>query len=147
MSIIEGGGDDDTEHDRLESRLVVVLHCKHGPSYVCCKATPHKYHLGVVKTHRLLLSTPNSLLAPGVPDTSTESFLTVGPRAIKDMVEHFPLAKGNKADSQLIWNFGEHDVEVKTLESSIDSKGKSHPAFMDHADQDKIQASPSCPPN
>ncbi|KAF9051091.1 hypothetical protein BDZ89DRAFT_524459 [Hymenopellis radicata] len=109
LSIVDGGSGEDDEQDSLESKLVVVLHCKHG----------------VIKTHRLLLSTPNSLMAPGAPDASTESFLTVGPRAIKDMVEHFPMARGNKSDSQLIWNFGENEVEVKTLESSIDSKGKS----------------------
>ncbi|KAK0225862.1 Rad9-domain-containing protein [Armillaria fumosa] len=109
LSIVEGGHMDDETQDGLESRLIIRLHCKHG----------------VIKTHRLLLSTPTSLMAPGIPDNTTESFLTIGPRAIKDMIEHFASTKNAKSDPQLIWNFGQHEVEVKSLESSVDSKGKS----------------------
>jgi cell cycle checkpoint control protein RAD9A len=79
---------------------------------------------GVVKTHRLLLLTLTSFLAPGVPDASNESHLTVGPRALRDMIEHFPVAKGARSDPQLIWNFGESEVEVKSFESSLDAKGR-----------------------
>ncbi|KAJ7262222.1 Rad9-domain-containing protein [Mycena haematopus] len=99
----------DEERDGLESKLIVRLHCKHG----------------VVKTHRLLLLTLTSFLAPGVPDASNESRLTVGPRALRDMIEHFPVAKGARSDPQLIWNFGQSEVEVKSYESSLDSKGKA----------------------
>ncbi|KAF7376107.1 hypothetical protein MSAN_00025500 [Mycena sanguinolenta] len=99
----------DEEQDSLESKLIVRLHCKHG----------------VVKTHRLLLLTLTSFLAPGVPDASNESHLTVGPRALREMIEHFPVAKGARSDPQLIWNFGESEVEVKSYESSLDSKGKA----------------------
>ncbi|KAJ7096368.1 Rad9-domain-containing protein [Mycena epipterygia] len=115
LSIVEGAqrgeGDKpcDEDQDGLESKLIVRLHCKHG----------------VVKTHRLLLLTLASFLAPGVPDTDNESRLTVGPRAIRDMIEHFPVSKGGKSDPQLIWNFGESEVEVKSLESSLDSKGRN----------------------
>ncbi|KAF9263402.1 hypothetical protein L218DRAFT_973189 [Marasmius fiardii PR-910] len=112
ISIVEGEGSankDEDEEDSLESRLVVRLYCKHG----------------VIKTHRLALMTPQSLLAPGVPDTSEESLLTIGPRAIREIIEHFPLAKGVKADPQLIWSFEDKEVRVKSLESSIDSKGKA----------------------
>ncbi|KAK0461319.1 Rad9-domain-containing protein [Desarmillaria tabescens] len=109
LSIVEGGNTDDEAQDGLESRLIVCLHCRHG----------------VIKTHRLLLSTPTSLMAPGIPDNSTESLLTIGPRAIRDMIEHFTSTKNGKSDPQLIWNFGQHEVEVKSLESSVDSKGKS----------------------
>jgi hypothetical protein len=62
-------------------------------------------------------------MAPGVPDAFNESNLTIGPKAVKDMIEHFPLAKGAKSDPQLIWNFGESEVELRSLESSIDTKG------------------------
>ncbi|KAG7098847.1 hypothetical protein E1B28_000750 [Marasmius oreades] len=112
ISIVEGEGNankDEDEEDSLESRLVVRLHCKHG----------------VVKTHRLVLMTPQSLMAPGVPDTSEETFLRIGPRAIREIIEHFPLARGIKADPQLIWSFEDTEVHVKSLESSIDSKGKA----------------------
>ncbi|KAF7361933.1 hypothetical protein MVEN_00538300 [Mycena venus] len=99
----------DAEQDGLESKLIVRLHCKHG----------------VIKTHRLLLLTLTSFLAPGVPDASNESHLTVGPRALRDMIEHFPVPKGARSDPQLIWNFGESEVEVKSFESSLDSKGRN----------------------
>ena len=62
-------------------------------------------------------------MAPGVPDVPYESRLTIGPRAIKDMIEHFPAARGAKSDPQLIWTFGDSEVEVKSLESSMDNKG------------------------
>ncbi|KAJ7084342.1 Rad9-domain-containing protein [Mycena belliarum] len=113
LSIVEGtppaaerSGED---QDGLESKLIIRLHCKHG----------------VVKTHRLLLLTLTSFLAPGVPDAENESHLTVGPRAVRDMIEHFPVPKGTRADPQLIWNFGESEVEVKSLESSLDTKGRN----------------------
>ncbi|KAJ7045466.1 Rad9-domain-containing protein [Mycena alexandri] len=110
LSIVNGGAQDtaDEDQDGLESKLIVRLHCKHG----------------VVKTHRLLLLTLTSFLAPGVPDAANESHLTVGPRAIRDMIEHFPVPKGVRSDPQLIWNFGESEVEVKSFESSLDSKGR-----------------------
>ncbi|KAG5647049.1 hypothetical protein DXG03_001419 [Asterophora parasitica] len=114
MSIVEGheANDDETQeenHDNLETRLIIRMHCKHG----------------VVKTHRLILLTPTSLMAPGVPDAQNESNLTIGPKALKDMIEHFPLARGAKSDPQLIWSFGEYNVDLRSLESSTDTKGKA----------------------
>ncbi|KAF9447953.1 hypothetical protein P691DRAFT_760339 [Macrolepiota fuliginosa MF-IS2] len=111
LSIVEGtGGDEgsDEEIDSLESKLIVKLLCKHG----------------VVKTHRLLLSIPIALLAPGVPDTPNQARVNIGPGALRNMLEHFPMQKGAKADPQLIWTFNESEVGLKTCESSMD-KGKS----------------------
>ncbi|KAG2078976.1 hypothetical protein BDR04DRAFT_1086026 [Suillus decipiens] len=99
----------DEDQDTLESRLIIRLHCKHG----------------IVKTHRLPLLIPTSSLTPGSSDPLTESHLTIGPRAIKDITEHFPNARGAKSDPQLVWTFGETEVEVKSLESSIDTRGKA----------------------
>lgn len=79
--------------------------------------------VGVTKTHRLPLLTPTALMAPGLPDAINESNLTIGPKAVKDMIEHFPLAKGAKSDPQLIWSFGQSEVELRSLESSFDPKG------------------------
>jgi len=133
LSIVEGvlptqGADHDErdeDRDSLESRLIVRLHCKHGEIY---------YHFrlqitsnpttGVVKTHRLLLLTPTSLSAPGIPDGSNESRLTIGPKQLRDMLEHFLSAKGGKSDPQLVWSFGETEVQLKSSETSIDSKGQ-----------------------
>jgi cell cycle checkpoint control protein RAD9A len=81
---------------------------------------------GIVKTHRLPLLVPSSLLSPGVPESENESRLTIGPRAIKDITEHFSSGRGMKNDPQLVWTFGETDVVVKSLESSIDAKGALH---------------------
>jgi len=136
LSIVEGAlsaedeeAGDSGENDTLESKLIVRFHCKHGTvrsayyrrlSFIFIWPSQ-----GVVKTHRLPLLTPTSLMTPGVPNVSYESRLTVGPRVIKDMIEHFPSARGAKSDPQLIWTFEESEVEVKSLESLIDSKGKS----------------------
>ncbi|KAF8444547.1 Rad9-domain-containing protein [Boletus edulis BED1] len=111
LVIIEGPSSDQSEEDEdtLESRLIVRLHCKHG----------------IVKTHRLPLLIPTSLLSPGVPESDNESRLTIGPRAIKDITEHFPSGRGVKNDPQLVWTFGDTDVDVKSLESSIDTKGRA----------------------
>lgn len=78
---------------------------------------------GVIKTHRLLLSTPIALLAPEVPDTSYKSQVSIGPKAVRDIIEHFPLAKGSKSDPQLVWTFGDDEVKVKSIETSLDAKG------------------------
>ncbi|KAG6850968.1 hypothetical protein H0H93_005837 [Arthromyces matolae] len=116
MSIVEGQtspNEEDTQtaddQDELETRLIVRLHCQHG----------------VIKTHRLILLTPASLMAPGIPEVENESNLTIGPRALKDMIEHFPLARGVKSDPQLIWSFGDVEVELRSLASSLDAKGRA----------------------
>lgn len=113
LSILEGRpqSEDELDDDRdsLESRLIIKLHCK----------------LGIVKTHRLALLIPNSLLSPGVPDSQNESHLTIGPRAVRDITEHFPSGRSMKSDPQLVWTFGETDVDVKSLESSLDTKGRT----------------------
>ena len=62
-------------------------------------------------------------MVPGVPDTSNESRLTIGPKALKDLIEHFPVAKVNRSDPQLVWTFDDTEVGLKSLESSIDSRG------------------------
>ncbi|KAF8813922.1 hypothetical protein BYT27DRAFT_7250794 [Phlegmacium glaucopus] len=113
LSIIEGNqaADDEAEQedrDSLESKLIVRLHCKHG----------------VVKTHRLVLLTPTSLMAPGVPDSYNESRITIGPKALRDLIEHFPVAKATRSDPQLVWTFDDTEVGLKSLESSIDSRGR-----------------------
>ncbi|KAF5351682.1 hypothetical protein D9756_007695 [Leucocoprinus leucothites] len=110
LSIVEGSDSDaesDEETDSLESKLVIRFLCKHG----------------VVKTHRLVLSTPTTLMAPGVPDTPNQARVNIGPTALRNMLEHFPMNKGAKADPQLIWSFDNENVSLKTCESSMD-KGK-----------------------
>ncbi|TFY53994.1 hypothetical protein EVG20_g9883, partial [Dentipellis fragilis] len=111
LLVVEGaaGQEDDEDRDSLESRLIVRLHCKHG----------------IVKTHRLLLLTPTSLMAPGVPDDPNESRLTIGPQAVKDMLDHFPSGRSSRTDPQLIWAFDDNEVQVKSLETSADSRGSA----------------------
>ena len=69
-------------------------------------------------------------MAPGVPDTYNESRLTIGPKALKDLIEHFPVAKVYRSDPQLVWTFDDTEVGLKSLESSIDSRGiYSYPLY------------------
>lgn len=137
LTILEGRpqSEDELDDDRdsLESRLIIKLHCKLG---ACCvpspfeTAVPYTSYSGIVKTHRLPLLIPNSLLSPGVPDSQNESHLTIGPRAIRDITEHFPSGRTMKSDPQLVWTFGETDVDVKSLESSLDTKGSRMCTFI-----------------
>jgi hypothetical protein len=76
--------------------------------------------LGVVKTHRLVLSIPTTIMAPGVPDTPNQARVNIGPTALRNMLEHFPMNKGAKADPQLMWSFSNSEVNLKTCESSMD---------------------------
>lgn len=107
MTIVEGSHDSqDEDEDSLESKLILRLYCKYG----------------VTKTHRLLLSTPTSFHAPASVDSPLVSTLLIGPKAVKEMIEHVHVSKGG--NSSLIWTFDEGQVAVKTLESKLDSKGK-----------------------
>ncbi|RPD64143.1 hypothetical protein L226DRAFT_611743 [Lentinus tigrinus ALCF2SS1-7] len=101
--------DEDEECDSLESRLTVRLHCKHG----------------VVKTHRLALNSANNL-APSIADAPNESRLVIGSKALKSLLEHFPFGKGSKSDPQLIWHLWDEEVQLRSNESSVDSKGHPH---------------------
>ncbi|KAI0306022.1 Rad9/Ddc1, partial [Multifurca ochricompacta] len=94
------------DHDSLESKLIIRLHCKHG----------------IVKTHRLLLQTPSSQLHLHVPEAPNESRVVIGPKAMREMIDHFPSTRG-KADPQLIWVFDDTEVHVRSLESSLENKG------------------------
>jgi cell cycle checkpoint control protein RAD9A len=77
---------------------------------------------GIVKTHRLLLQTPSSQLHLHVPEALNESHVVIGPKAMRDMIDHFPSTRG-KADPQLIWVFDDAEVHVRSLENSLDGKG------------------------
>lgn len=54
---------------------------------------------------------------------TTDSRICVSPQAVKEIIEHFPFAKGPRSDPQLIWTFDANDVKVKTMANSLDSKG------------------------
>ncbi|KAI0819150.1 Rad9-domain-containing protein, partial [Trametes gibbosa] len=99
----------DEDRDTLESRLTVRLHCKHG----------------VVKTHRLALNAAENLMSPTMSEADSESRLTIGPKALRYMLDHFPFGKGSKSDPQLIWNFHETEVQLRSLECSVDAKGRA----------------------
>lgn len=49
--------------------------------------------------------------------------MTIGPKALKDMIDHFPSTKSAKTDPQLTWVFDESEVRVRSLETSVDLKG------------------------
>lgn len=86
--------------------------------------TNNKCKKGVIKTHKLTLMTTASLLTPGASENTTQSTVSIGPKAIREMVDHFPLGKGGKLDPQLVWTFGEVDVGLRTTESSMDARGE-----------------------
>ena len=77
---------------------------------------------GVIKTHKLSLNEPDSFLAPRLPSSSvvSHSKVVVGPRAVKDLLEHFSGLR--KMDAQLNWEFGNVSVKVKSRESGASVK-------------------------
>ncbi|OSD05489.1 hypothetical protein PYCCODRAFT_1362252 [Trametes coccinea BRFM310] len=102
-------GNEGDDQDTLESRLTIRLHCKHG----------------VVKTHRLPLNAAHNLMSPTFPDAALESRVTIGPKALRSMIEHFPFGKSSKSDPQLIWNFRDTEVQLRSLETAVDAKGRA----------------------
>lgn len=128
LSIVEGSPNevsDNEEHDSLESKLVIKLHCKHGkPCYTACiPLFDPCATLGVVKTHRLLMLTPTALMAPTCPDSPEESKVTVGPRALKDVIDHFSVNKAAKSDPQLVWTFADGELTLRSSDSIAGNKG------------------------
>lgn len=63
-------------------------------------------------------------MVPTAPDASCESKLSVSARALKDLLDHFPIARGPKSDPQLVWGFSDDEVILKGLDSSLDTSGK-----------------------
>ncbi|KAH9004572.1 Rad9-domain-containing protein [Lactarius hatsudake] len=57
-----------------------------------------------------------------VPEALNESHVVIGPKAIREMIDHFSSTRG-KADPQLTWVFDDTEVHVRSLENSLDSKG------------------------
>ncbi|GJJ10059.1 hypothetical protein Clacol_004285 [Clathrus columnatus] len=98
--------DEDEDDNSLELKLVVRLYCKHG----------------ITKTHKLLLLTPTNALSPCVQPSSSESLVIVGPRTLKDVLDHFPFTKGVKNHPQLLWLFDLNNVKLKTYQGNADAR-------------------------
>ena len=69
-----------------------------------------------------MLQTPSSQLHLHLPEALNESHVVIGPKAMRDMIDHFPSTRG-KADPQLIWVFDDTEVQVRSFETSLDGKG------------------------
>lgn len=76
------------------------------------------FHIGVTKTHRLLLQANAAFLSPRLPEDAILSRITVTSRAVKDLLEHLTGARANKQDARLIWTFGDVEVRVKSLNAT-----------------------------
>ncbi|KAJ3552577.1 hypothetical protein NM688_g4080 [Phlebia brevispora] len=105
-----------TDQDSLESKLIVRLHCKHG-DFTCSEDS------------QTLVEQRKHDRGANCPRRFNESRVTVTPRAVRDMLEHFPISRGPKSDPQLVWSFAEEEVYMKGLESSLDANGTARPAF------------------
>ncbi|KAG8986690.1 hypothetical protein FRB90_003847 [Tulasnella sp. 427] len=107
-----------SQGESFSSTLLIRLHCKYG----------------VKKTHRLALNPPSPLVAPNLPVTSTQSSVVVGPRAVKDLMDHFNLTKtkgGRAAGLRLIWEWGGEEVTVKSSAGLLGGpSGKYAPSIL-----------------
>ena len=81
-------------------------------------------HLGVVKTHKLPLHTIESAHQFTDNPGEDESYITIGPKMLKDIIEHFPSVRGNKGDPQLVWGFSDSEVIIRSMETSLDTRGE-----------------------
>ena len=79
---------------------------------------------GVVKTHRLPLHTIESAHQFTDDPGDDESYITIGPKMLKDIIEHFPSVRGNKGDPQLVWGFANSEVIIRSMETSLDTRGE-----------------------
>ncbi|KAF9649182.1 hypothetical protein BDM02DRAFT_3260512 [Thelephora ganbajun] len=110
LSIVDPeAGETEEEEDSLESKFVVRMHCKHG----------------VVKTHRLPLHTIESAHQFTDNPGEDESYVEIGAKMLKDIIEHFPSVRGNKGDPQLVWGFANSEVIIRSMETSLDTRGKA----------------------
>jgi len=78
----------------------------------------------VVKTHRLPLHTIESAHQFTDNPGDDESYVTIGPKMLKDIIEHFPSVRGNKGDPQLVWGFANSEVIIRSMETSLDTRGE-----------------------
>lgn len=76
-----------------------------------------------MKTHRLPLHTIESAHQFTDNPRDDESYVTIGPKMLKDIIEHFPSVRGNKGDPQLVWGFARSEVIVRSMETSLDTRG------------------------
>lgn len=120
---VEGTGE---EEDSLESKLIIRMYCKHGRFFICLADCRHKFMdcSGVVKTHKLPLNTIESAHQFTDNPGEDESYVTIGPKMLKDIIEHFPSVRGNKGDPQLVWGFAASEVIIRSMETSLDTRGK-----------------------
>ena len=72
---------------------------------------------------------PTTLVEPSFPDPTSESKVTIGPKALKDVIDHFPVSKGGRSDPQLVWTLSDVELTLKSSESSIENRGEyvKHP--------------------
>lgn len=115
--------------EQTRHQVSMQARCVYFVTFWTCK---NDETAGIVKTHRLVLSIPSALMAPGVPDTPNQARVNIGPTALRNMLEHFPMNKGARADPQLIWSFSNENVSLRTCESSMD-RGQFAPLPLLHA--------------
>jgi cell cycle checkpoint control protein RAD9A len=148
--------EDDYEHSEdeavggIEAKLIMKLVCKHGEFGILQFRTARGDStsgmgrgliIGVVKKHSLHLGTSEFLRAEVDPDTTPSTF-TVSARALRDMLDHFSLAApgfqantGYRGENQLGWMFAQHEIRVKsweTTQSSLCTEIKVDPAEFDY---------------
>ena len=78
----------------------------------------------MVKTHKLPLHTIESAHQFTDNPGEDESYVTIGPKMLKDIIEHFPSVRGNKGDPQLVWGFTNPEVIIRSMETSLDTRGE-----------------------
>ncbi|SRR5216683_895932 len=122
-------------------RLLISLACR-----VFTETDMVSLPSGIVKTHRLTLQTPPSQLHLHVPEALNESHVVIGPKAMKDMIDHFPSMRG-KADPQLIWVFDDTEVQVRSFETSLDGKGALNAVSPGVHVKQRTQGLGNWPPN
>ena len=79
---------------------------------------------GVIKMHHLLLNDPANNTASIIPDNDDESKVIVQARAVKQIIDLFPMTRGARNDPELVWRFHNRKVKIKNVDKGADGKGE-----------------------
>ncbi|EJD47410.1 hypothetical protein AURDEDRAFT_151347 [Auricularia subglabra TFB-10046 SS5] len=90
------------EDDELETKLLIKIHCKKDAT----------------RTHRLPLAHADN--SEPVLHSDQRNRVSIGARAVREVLEHFPASRANRSDPQLTWEFDQAEVRVRTRPAVAD---------------------------
>lgn len=94
------------EDDELETKLLIKIHCKKDAT----------------RTHRMPLAHADN--SEPILDWNPRNRVSIGARAVREVLEHFPASRANRSDPQLAWEFDRAEVRVRTRPAAADKSSE-----------------------